>query len=258
MTTPLTLTAEAKAWLEAHKGWDAGMKPEVEGVSTEGRDTLRAPERGHQHRPGSGPQAQTPWWRNGHSTAVGAGAPLGQICTGLSTDGIGQQPTRGTNTEYRTPTSAYFTEDTTFGFATAPVYPEVEAYTPVEPMPARVARMEIRALRPTTAVFGQNVRSFFIMKHAQNHRRSDGLRIRDCFQSLIEGEAALGYVDTSIEDADTTRTTLKAIYTRLNDRQRLVAELLIEGRTQRYIAQVLGVSQPAVVKQLRSIRKALV
>ena len=66
-----------------------------------------------------------------------------------------------------------------------------------------------------------------------------------------------GYEDTSVEDADTTTTTLQAIYAQLNERQIQVAELLIDGKTQKEIGIILGIAQQGVSQVVGQIKAKL-
>lgn len=66
-----------------------------------------------------------------------------------------------------------------------------------------------------------------------------------------------GYEDTSVEDADTTAVKLEEIYSKLNERQVQVAELLIDGKSRTEIAAILGVSSAAVTQAVDRIAARL-
>lgn len=281
MSTPLSHTAESLAWLEANPTWAAGIQGELPGTSILGAHLL-APEAGHQHAEGSGPAATTAWYRDGFSTATGAGQPKDYVSKGLSAStpkvvdnnadldcdswskhsgiqrdefGRYEGPISGTQsvpTDYaaldratpqRSAPSKFFADEELASFVVEPVYPAPLVVERAASMPRYLAKAEPRELAASTSVLGEDVRSFFFMRRAKHHRRSDGLRASQCWQVQ---DYDLGYEDTSIEDADTTVTSLRSIYTRLTKRQRDVAELLIEGRTQADIASILGLSERRV------------
>lgn len=58
-------------------------------------------------------------------------------------------------------------------------------------------------------------------------------------------------------DADESRVKLDAMYAKLTDEQRAVAELLIDGHTQMEIARILGINQSSVARRIAGMRKRL-
>ncbi len=170
--TPLTLTTEARAWLTANKGWSAGIPTEIVGLKLQGQDSLKAYKTGHKHVECSGPNAQRQWYREGHSTKTGAGAPPGQILTGWGKDAVGNNSTLGENTAYRTPLAAHYQDEELPAFVTAPVYTEAQVLT----TPAVNTRIEAKAdtqeLRDTTwTTYTKNTKTLWAAKGIHSSRK---------------------------------------------------------------------------------------
>ena len=69
------------------------------------------------------------------------------------------------------------------------------------------------------------------------------------------GEVA--YLDNRVEEEDTTTNTIAEIYSHLNLRQVQVAELLVDGKTQKDIAEIMGTSPKAISQVVIQIRTKL-
>ena len=223
MNTPLTLTPQAQAWLDANRGL---LGPaEVEGVKVIGEEKFAT----------AGQGWYDPHFHTARTEASATGSdtlPLSAAQKAHRAAIADAQPQATIKKVNRRLTVRAFN----YG-----IKPQVRVYTG-----------PVRELKKTTALLGENVRSFFTIKNVQNHRRSDGLRAGQCWE-VREGDAT--FEDTRIEDEDTTTTTLRAIYTKLSERQQQVAELLIEGRNQTQVAIILGVSKQTagqIVKQIRT------
>ena len=221
--TPLTITDEAQAWLDANRH---RLGPaEIPGVKVIGDEKVATA--------GAG-------WHDPHFHTAR---------TETSSDGVDVLPLSASQKAQRAAVADAQPQATITRVNRRLLSPAFNYGIKPEP---RVYTGQPRQLKNTTAVFGENVRTFFKIQNVKNHRRSDGLRASQCWQ-LQDTDA--GFTDTSVEDADTTITTLRDIYTRLNERQRHVAELLLDGKNHVQIAAVLGITKQTtgqIVKQIRA------
>lgn len=80
---------------------------------------------------------------------------------------------------------------------------------------------------------------------------------RNAYSSETVELGEVAFEDNRVEEEDTTTNALEVIYSYLNPRQIQVAELLVDGKTQRDIAKILGVSQVMVHQLIKQIRAKL-
>ena len=214
--TPLTLTPEAAAWLDAHRA-ELGQG-EIREATVQGRrEPVTLPTDNWRTRTPKTFTGRTMAWYRMDGTFIGAPAPR---------NGVNEYKYRGAATIRELPIIELINRNflkPIFAYGFVPTY---KAYTG-----------RVKTLNNTTSTVEMDVATFYKMKNAKNHRKSNGLRADELTLSIDSSPVAFDQM-RQLADHNTAMGNLMAEADRSDDKA--------------FLLKVLGLLSP---KQLKAIQE---